>query len=151
MFQVKIVEILLILMGEIRKSGMVKANMELISDELLNQGFSQQEISTAFSWILERTQEHGETITPRPQSFRVMHELERIFISKEAYGFLLQLYHIGLLTYDDFEKVIERSLLESTPQLDIEGIKLIIAEILFGESSRSNLSGDFFIPDDLVQ
>ena len=150
MYQGKIVEILIILMGEIKESGMEEGHMELLSDELLNRGYSEQEISTAFSWIIERLGYTGEVPTPDPESFRVLHDIEYIFISKEAYGFLLQLSYLGLLTHEEFEKVIESALQESVPQLDLEGMKMIIGELFFGEADSNAFGGEIILPDDLV-
>ena len=151
MYQGRIVEILIILMGEIKKSGMEQDNMELLSEKLLNCGYSEQEISTAFSWVIERLEQTGEASSPDPESFRVLHDIEHIFISNEAYGFLIQLSYLGLLTYEEFEKVIESVLLASIPRLDMEGMKSIIGEVLLGEAYSDAFGGEIFLPDDLVQ
>jgi uncharacterized protein Smg (DUF494 family) len=148
---IRLVEILLILLNEIKQSGMEKERMEFLSHELMNRGYSEQEISTAFSWIIERLSTSAEVPTPNPKSFRVLHDIEKIFISKEAYGFLLQLISLGLLSQSDFERVVERALLEFQPNLGSESIKPIIAEVLFGENESYNFGSDTSIPDELIQ
>ena len=151
MYQGRIVDILVVLMDEIKSRGMEDDRMELISTELLKKGYSEQEISTAFSWILERIISPGDDSTPFPGSYRVLHDIEKIFISQEAYGYLLQLTAIGMLSYNELEKVIERALVESTPGLTMKGIKPLVAEIILGLPDISLHGSDIFVQDVFVQ
>ena len=52
--QGKLIEILIILMNEINRRGIEFERMEILSGKLLDQGYSESEISTAFSWMIER-------------------------------------------------------------------------------------------------
>ncbi len=111
--QGKLIEILIILMNEINRRGVEFERMEMLSGKLLDQGYSKSEISTAFSWMIERFAALNNNIQPNPKSYRVLHDIEKIFISPEAYGYLLQLNALGLLNMEEMEKIIERSFISS--------------------------------------
>lgn len=147
----RIVDILVVLMGEIKTRGMGNERMELLSTELLKRGYSEQEISTAFSWILERiAYSYGET-SPGPNSFRVLHDIEKIFISREAYGFLLHLMSVEMISAEEFERIVERVLMEAIPGMGVDKIKDITTEVLFGASNFGASGGEIYTAEDYLQ
>jgi len=150
MLQGRIVDILVVLMDEIHSRGMENNRMELISTELLKKGYSEKEISTAFSWILERMVYSNSNAAPNPHSYRILHDVEKLFISQEAYGFLLQLEMIGLLSHEELERVIESALMESTPGLSVEKIKSLVAETIFGQNEALLPGNDLVVPEDFI-
>ena len=149
--QGKLIEILIILMQEINHRGIQSERMEVLSGELLNRGYSEQEISTAFSWVLERMNLNREIQEPDPRSFRVLHNIEKVFISAEAFGYLLQLQWCGLINSDELERIIERALAAASPSMEVKEMNSIVMEVLFGDSEPYWLEGDNFLPEDLVQ
>jgi len=151
MYQGRIVDILVVLMDEIKSGGMKNEHMEVLSSDLMKRGYSEQEISTAFSWILERVVVPEGEISPGRYSFRVLHDIEKIFISKEAFGFLIQLASIGMLSHSEIEQVIEAALMESSPGLSVDKIKALIADVILGDSDSMIPGSDIFIPDDFLQ
>jgi uncharacterized protein Smg (DUF494 family) len=136
-------------MGEIRRNGVESDQMEVLSDDLLGKGYSKQEISTAFSWILERMKYTKHNFTAHPKSFRLLHDIERIFLSKESYGFLLQLSSLGLLSPEEFEIIIDRVMMEAVPSLPLDEFKSIVAEILL--DSEENTAGNSNFLKSMVQ
>jgi len=148
--QGKLIEILIILMREINNRGMENGQMELISGELLNLGFTEHEISTAFSYVMERMNLLQDAPEPDPRSFRVLHDIERVFLSSEAYGYLLQLQTLGLISVDEMEKIIERALMMSAPKLGVNEVKSIVVEILFDTNEMTGFEGENIIPEDIV-
>ena len=151
MYQGRIVDILVVLMDEIKSGGMKNERMEVLSTELMKRGYSEHEISTAFSWILERIVVPEDEITANPGSFRVLHDIEKIFISKEAFGFLIQLASLGILSHSEIEQVIETALMESSPGLGVDRIKTLIADVILGDTDSLMTGSDIFIPDDFLQ
>ncbi|MBC8205518.1 DUF494 family protein [bacterium] len=147
----KIVEILVILMDEIRHRGFAEKRMEILSGELLDQGYSEQEISTAFTWIYDRFGSTHEMTDPSPSSFRVLHGIEKIFISPQAQGYLLQLQALGILTQSEFERVVERIMLIASPGLELELVRQIVLETLFDNSQNSEMGFLDLTLDDLIQ
>ncbi len=146
----KLVEILVILMDKIKRKGLGGGQMELLTGELQDQGYSQQEISTAFSFLIERAQDSSSVSAPDSRSFRVLNDVERIFISKEAYGYLLQLASLELISPGELEGIIDKALMVATPFLSIDDIKLLAAEVLFDIPGGIDFSGENLPPTDTV-
>jgi len=108
----KVVEILVYIMSEIQEN---KRLQEIDIGELKNKGYTQSEISAAFTWLYDNVQ-IGEVQFARPaqaarNSRRVFHEAEKQVLSTESQGYLIQLRELGLLDDRDLESVIERAMM----------------------------------------
>lgn len=144
----RVVEILVFIMNQIRGNKANLSKLELISEDLLNKGYSQNEISSAFSWLFERIRNNFEEILKNTEechefSFRILHDLETMIISPEGYGYLLQLKELGIFDDLDIEQAIERAMLLGTGAIDTEEMKAIAAYILAQQSSGGN--GSYFV------
>lgn len=139
--QEKIVEILIYLIGELRKNVPV-ADIDL--SILSQRGYSSSEISTAFNWLFEKISGGENLITETsptsPHSHRVLHDAERMVISSDAYGYLIQLRELGLITDMDIEVVIDRIMMSGYISVDVSEMKSIAATYL-AESDDSFNSG----------
>jgi len=126
----RVVELLVYLMGELRARDHFG---EIDMASLSSKGYTDAEISTAFSWLFE-TLDGGGSHRPAPDgdsSIRVLHAIELSVLQAEGYGYLLQCYHLGLLNGDDVEQVIERIMMSGVAQADIDDVKRVIASVLF--------------------
>lgn len=118
----RIMEIIAYVMG-IRRTG--TPLMKVDTTELTNQGYTQSEISAAFSWILERG-EHD--IASDADSFRILHGVEAETIAPEAWGLLLSYRDLGFLTNEDLESIIERAMvMGAETDVNIPEIRTLIA------------------------
>jgi len=131
----RVVEILVFLMSKIRSRKSNLHKLELLSENLLTRGYSQNEISSAFSWLFERIEDDLEEIVKfngagNNQSFRILHDMESLLISPEAYGYLIQLRELRLIDDADIEQVIERVMMVGTSRVNTEEIKIIVASLL---------------------
>jgi uncharacterized protein Smg (DUF494 family) len=133
--QEKIVELIVFLMREIRQSHDIS---KIDVSKLKESGYSQSEISTALSWIYDKInlreplkKAKGE----RAKSYRIFHEAERQILTKEARGFLVEMYELGLIDHVDMENIIERSLMLGSNVIDRDEIKSIAAGVLFEHSA----------------
>ncbi|MDG5766490.1 DUF494 family protein [Balneolales bacterium ANBcel1] len=103
-------------------------------------GYNKAEISAAYSWLMHKY-ENGEISQqkrdpghkPAP---RVLHPSERIQISPEAYGYLLDLYYLGILDASEMERLIEIAVFRPEGVSDPSEIKQWVAGLLF-ENKRS--------------
>ncbi|MDZ7268531.1 MAG: DUF494 domain-containing protein [candidate division KSB1 bacterium] len=128
----RVVEILVYIMSEIRGKKSNPERLELISRDLLQRGYSPSEISFAFSWLFERYSGESEELlytasTTRPGAVRILHEAERAVLSTEAYGYLLQLKQLRLLSDLELEQVIERALMTGAATITLADIKTLVA------------------------
>ncbi|MFZ1080619.1 MAG: DUF494 family protein [Candidatus Kryptoniota bacterium] len=133
--QEKIVELIVFLMREIRQTRDIsKVDMSKLTES----GYSQTEISTALSWIYDKMnlREPLKRIKgTRARSYRIFHEAERQIFTKEARGFLIEMYELGLIDYIDMENIIERSLMSGFNVIDRNEIRSTVASVLFEYNS----------------
>jgi Smg protein len=135
----KIVEIIAYLMSELRNNTPLN---EIDLTVLTNSGYTPTEISTAFSWLYEKI-EVAENVSAEVArrsiySHRVLHEAERLVITPEAYGYLLQLREIGLVTESDIESVIDRIMLAGYATVAVPEIKSLVASLLLESDDSYN-------------
>ncbi|MDZ7289939.1 MAG: DUF494 domain-containing protein [candidate division KSB1 bacterium] len=147
----RVVEILVYIMNEIRGGRPMPDNLELISRDLMQRGYTESEISSAFSWLFERYQSESEELVRHvgstlPGSTRVLHDVERVIISPEGYGYLLQLKHLGILSDVEMEQIIERAMMLGATRLSEAAIKSLVASTLFNFEGAAE--GSFFVFED---
>jgi uncharacterized protein Smg (DUF494 family) len=106
-------------------------NLADIKDDSLKK-YDKSEISAAYSWILQQYPAIKKKDIPNPEAYhRVLHFAERLLISPEAYGYLLELVNIGLIDSKALEGIIERVMFHSSERIGIDKIKRIVATTLF--------------------
>lgn len=151
----KILELIIYLVNEIRNdkhtqeavehgetvSGRQYNGSSIDINFLTKSGYTPAEISTAFSWLFDHI-DKGENLVVgenSPHSHRILHEVERLAIGKEAQGYLIRLRELGLITDDNLEDVIERGMMSSLSQAGIPEIRSLVASVLFDidESDRN--------------
>jgi uncharacterized protein Smg (DUF494 family) len=147
----RVVEILIYIMSEIRRNRSASKKLDLLSQNLIKQGYTESEISSAFTWLLDRIDSETEELLPKQNqglnhSFRHLHEIERSIISPQAYGYIIQLKELGIIDDIDFEQILERALMLGTAQVGISEIKPIVSSLL--TSSESLMNGTYFVFDD---
>lgn len=147
----RVVEILVFIMNHIRGDKSNLNNLELLSQDLLSKGYSQNEISSAFSWLFERIRNNFEEIVKNEgpgnaYAFRVLHELEAMMLTPAAHGYLLQLKELEILDEFDMEQAIERAMLMGNATIDLAEVKEIVASIL--AQGFSGMNGSYFIQND---
>jgi uncharacterized protein Smg (DUF494 family) len=142
----RIVEILMYVIGEIQSRRIDIDEIDGISDDLMQRGFSQREVATAFSLVasrLGRDRDRSQLSQPLGEhSHRVLHDVERIFVAPEAYGHLLQMVHLGVLSYLDVEALLERCLLMGNLNIGEEEMKMLVASHLLENDSFQGEQGN---------
>ena len=144
--QERIIEIIVYLLGEFQHSPNPGEYTDL-SKELLSKGYTENEINLAFSWVFNHMQPKGdlsEEFTYEQDSVRVLHDLEKLVIAPEAYGYLLQLWHLGMIKEYEMEDVIERVLSLGNNLVSLEDIKSMAATLIFNQESLLGQKGFFF-------
>ncbi|MGH2567042.1 MAG: DUF494 family protein, partial [Bacteroidota bacterium] len=83
----RIVEILMFLVSELKSNKQLN---DIDVSFLTKNGYTQSEISTAFSWLFERISVGQQLVSPKARSdssFRFLNEPEKMVVSPEAYGY----------------------------------------------------------------
>ncbi len=142
--QERIVEILMYVLSEARKNN--KPVKDIDTSQLEQKGYTTAEINFAFSWLFDRLSSAADLsggIEPvSPQSFRVLHNIEKLILSNEAYGYLIQLRELNIISDLELEAIIERSIMAGFDQIDVAGIQSVVAAVLFdADHSETNRGG----------
>lgn len=139
----KVFEILVYLMSEIQDN---KALHEIDLDDLETQGYTQSEISAAFSWIVEHVPAQEDGRVPPLRSIgrgsrRVLHAAEKLMLTTESQGYLIQLTELGLLDDAGLESVIDRAMATGQERLTVAELRQIAEMVVFGVERRGPNSG----------
>jgi len=116
------------------------SGIDEMSADLRSQGFTDTEISSAYNWLIKHFEDYPRSFAVKgkragSKSVRILSDNERRMISPEAYGYLLQLRHLGLLTIEQMEIILDRCLLLPTDQMDIDEVKYLASAAMFDLSS----------------
>lgn len=106
-------------------------------------GYNKSEISAAYSWLLQR---YGTAEKQRAASAgvdlpppRALHPTERTRISTEVYGYLLELYYLGIVDAGKMEHFIEYAMFQPDDSMaDTSDVKEWIAGYMFGSDQGSS-------------
>lgn len=128
----RIIEIIVFVMTELNQN---KKITEIDLQTLSDLGYTKEEISTAFSWLADRIELADQLISvfapSSPKSFRIFNENERDLFTMEAFGEILHLNAIGLLSNQHIEQIIERAVLLGLTKVDSTQLKNFIAVNIF--------------------
>ena len=142
--QERILEIIVYLLNELQQGRSGKDQVDLTRD-LLVKGYTDVEVNLAFSWIFNYLKnppiENCSNHINYDNHLEDYPEFERLVISPDAYGFLLQLIQFGVIKESDIEMFIERAVAYGKDDIGVDDLKSIIATILFGLESRSSFNG----------
>ncbi|MEK9135753.1 MAG: DUF494 family protein, partial [Bacteroidota bacterium] len=135
----RIVEILIYIMSEMQAN---KGLADIDVGDLKNKGYTQSEISAAFSWLYDNMKLNevtiGRTGTPSEGSRRVLHDVEKQVLSTEAQGYLIQLRELSLLDDKDLEIVIERAIMSGFEKITPEELQEIVASVLTAKGGNAS-------------
>jgi uncharacterized protein Smg (DUF494 family) len=142
--QERILEIIVYLLNELQQERKGIDKIDLTRD-LLVKGYTEGEVNLAFSWIFNHlkspSQDRIDSDIDYTEQFEDYPEFERLIISPDAYGFLLQLIQLGVIK-ENYGK----------DDISVEDLKSIVATILFGLDNRSSFNGyPFFQGDTTIQ
>jgi len=145
----RVVEILIYIMSEIRSNRKVSGKLDILSKNLIQQGYTESEISSAFTWLLDRLKIDSEEVVEKKNpslksSFRHLHEIEHSIIAVEAYGYIIQLKELGIIDQSDVEQILERAMMVGASEVTTLDIKSIIASMLLNYDSFADGSRFLF-------
>jgi uncharacterized protein Smg (DUF494 family) len=132
--------------------------------------YDKSEISAAYSWILQRYPPGKTTSQPDTSlngykrlakeisarnkaklhhsediehNHRVLHYAERLLITPDAYGYLLELVEIEIIDQTTMEAIIDKVMFHSAEQITLESVKLMIQEYLFESQKVAKVHSSF--------
>ncbi len=144
----RVMEIVLYLVGEMRRNKQL-ADIDL--KKLSDRGYSESEVSTAFTWLVDKIMIAGNQAELTPVAaqkafdtggrspFRVYHELELSILAPDARGYLLQLRELGLLKDAELELLVDRLWLVGAQNVSLEDVRDLAANLIFDFNDSSRL------------
>ena len=120
----------------------VQSKQELFSKEgkimasLMNSGYRLHEADAALTLMqtLAQNEENGfssEEDAPVPAGMRAMNTEERTRFAMEAFSFITKLSHLGIITGDQREDLLEKALTLNSRKIELSHVKTLIALNLF--------------------
>ncbi len=120
----------------------VQNKQELFDEEgkimqaLLNDGYRLHEADAALTLMQTLVQKQSEelfTVEPTPSraGLRTMNKEERERFTIDAFSFAGKLTHLGIISEDQREELLERAMTVYTERIDLDNIKSLIAFTLF--------------------
>jgi len=150
--QERVNKIIDFLLQEISQSSeSVQFDLEKISQRLLAEGYTEREIDKAVQWVImnlgnRQVPPHLHKTGKKTPSIRVLMPEEIRFFTKEAYGYLIQLQSLGILSALQIEPVIERCFLMGLHEVDVEELRAIISQVLMEDRKDPSATNSVFSP-----
>jgi uncharacterized protein Smg (DUF494 family) len=161
--QHQIVDIIVYLAKRIRTGDSIA---EILTDS--SKTFDRSELSAAYSWILQRYQDginpyslgtlngykrlaseiSGKNNTKTKSvntehNHRVLHYAEKLLITPEAYGFLLELVEMDIIDQITMESIIDKVMFHSIDRITLDAVKVLIQEYLFESQKAAKVHSSF--------
>ena len=120
----------------------VQNKQELFDDEgkimqaLLNSGYRLYEADAALTLMQTLVRKQSEEMFPAAPSvsrvgMRTMNREERYRFSIDAFGFLMKLTSLGMISEEQREELLERAMATYAERIDLDHIKNLVAFTLF--------------------
>ncbi|MGH1365694.1 MAG: DUF494 family protein [Calditrichia bacterium] len=113
-------------------------HIEALSRKLLDAGYTQGEINKAVEWVITNFDESQGPLqnlenAKNMPSLRLLSAEEMNFFSPEAYGYLIQVQALSIVSPLQIEQIIERCFLMGLSRIETEDIKTVVSQILLGK------------------
>jgi uncharacterized protein Smg (DUF494 family) len=152
----KVIDIIVYLMQKIDETGKGFGHFDKLSEDLHGRGYTDSEIDAAFFWLLERLRlqlsrlSKGQKDIPKKSS-RILHTTENILFSNNGYGYLIQLYQLGLINDEQREQIIQRAMLSGLEEIGESEVKLLVAKLLLSTDEGQIDPGRLMLLDESTE
>jgi uncharacterized protein Smg (DUF494 family) len=121
---------------QVRNKQELFDNEGKIMQTLLNSGFRLSEADAALTLMQTLVQNQTESLVARePKSstirMRAMNREERERFTVDAFGFVSKLTHLGIISEDQREELLEKAMAAYNERIELDDIKNLIAMIFF--------------------
>jgi len=132
----RMMNLLSLIADQVRNKQELFDNEGKIMQSLLNSGFRLHEADAALTLMQTLAQKETEvffkqTKAASPLLMRAMNREERERFTVDSFSFVSKLAHLGIISEDLREEVLEKALATYTERIELEHIKSLVAFILF--------------------
>jgi len=140
----RIIEIIVLVISELSKNKTID---DINLDALKSKGYTREEISTAFSWLNERIDSSHSFLqgfsNNDDKSIRILNRIEEDLFTKKAWGEIIYLRTIGLLTNQNIEAIIDWASLIGVGKMTIHQLRAYLAFNIFKISGPDKFGNRF--------
>jgi uncharacterized protein Smg (DUF494 family) len=112
-----------------------------IMDSLMNSGYRLHEADAALTLMQTLAQNEENAFSSEgdaliPAGMRAMNTEERARFAMDAFSFITKLAHLGIITGDQREELLEKALTHHSRKIELSHVKTLIALNLFAEAQE---------------
>jgi uncharacterized protein Smg (DUF494 family) len=149
----RVIEIIVYLMRQIKEKERGLRQLDKLTGDLKSQGYTDQEINTAFYWLLEKLRLQLSKLVSShkglpKKSSRILHNTENILFSRTGYGYLIQLYQLGLIDDEQREQIIQRAMTSGLEEIGELEVKVLAANLLLSSEAEQVDPGRLLLLDE---
>ena len=143
----RIIEIIVYAMRRFQDEKKSGDKLDLTS-ELVSNGYTESEINLSFSWIYNHLK-NNTTDSKKLFEADFVEDLEysnneNPILSDEAYGYLLQMIQLGILTEYQVDQILEKALNSGDNNINTEKVKSFIVNILFDSDKFNSAFSSYY-------
>jgi uncharacterized protein Smg (DUF494 family) len=97
--------------------------------------FTEAELSAAYAWVMQHPQQEHARV-PSPYQ-RIFHAAERMILTKEAWGWLIELQNLGIIDHHIIERIIEKIMLHYQGKIDLTSLKSMVSSLILDADPSS--------------
>jgi uncharacterized protein Smg (DUF494 family) len=121
---------------------------ESLSQILIEQGYTENEINSAFSWLIEKIPSNIDSDYPveqfpPDQQDRTWYNFDKSAFTSTGYNFLIQLRELDIIGDEEIEQILDQSLRNGKYGISISEIKALVSSLIF--NTDPIMDGSFFV------
>jgi uncharacterized protein Smg (DUF494 family) len=135
-------------MRYIEENGGRLENIREMAADLRSQGFTDNEINSAYLWVLDQYRQPGFVVRNNKKKMsskyrRILSDYERHYFTTDGYGSLIQMRQLSIIDDTQLEMIIERAIYSGHEQLDAHSVRTLAWSFLVNNfpGDQSNFGG----------
>ncbi len=116
---------------------------ESLSELLIEQGYTENEINSAFSWLIEKIPDDDFEQSPPDQLDRARFNFDNSTFTPAAFNFLIQLHELDIIGDAEIEQILATSLKYGKQWISIPEIKALVSHLIL--TTDPMMDGSFFV------
>lgn len=118
---------------------------ESLSELLIEQGYTENEINSAFSWLIEKIPDENYDLeqSPPDQLDRARFNFDNSTFAPTTFNFLIQLHELDIIGDDEIEQILATSLRYGKRWISIPEIKALVSHLIL--TTDPMMDGSFFV------
>jgi uncharacterized protein Smg (DUF494 family) len=134
----RIINLVSLIAEQVQTKQELFSNEGKIMDLLMNSGYRLHEADAALTLMQTLAQHEDDECSvegaPMPAGMRTMNAEERTRFSMDAFSFITKLAHLGIITADLREDILEKALTLHSRKIELSHVKTLIELNLFADA-----------------